>query len=82
MGPTGARTEYASAAFASPATIRCMVVRECVADRAPAVTEANLFDVHQKYADVVTLSEAMDYLDAFAVVSRAGSIGGAAAATV
>ncbi len=33
--------------------IRCMVVRECVADRTPAVLEANLFDMDQKYADVV-----------------------------
>ena len=33
--------------------IRCMVVREAVADRTPAVMEANLFDMDQKYADVV-----------------------------
>ena len=33
--------------------IRCMVVRDCVADRTAAVFEANLFDLHQKYAEVV-----------------------------
>jgi maleamate amidohydrolase len=42
--------------------IRCMVVRDCVADRTPAVMEANLFDLDQKYADVVSLSEALAYL--------------------
>jgi nicotinamidase-related amidase len=47
--------------------IRCMVVRECVADRTPAVMEPNLFDMDQKYADVVTLGEAMKYLESFAL---------------
>ena len=45
--------------------IRCMVVRECVADRTEAVMEANLFDMNQKYADVVTMQETMAYLDGF-----------------
>ena len=43
--------------------IRCMVVRECIADRTTPVLEANLFDLHQKYADVVSLSDALSYLD-------------------
>jgi nicotinamidase-related amidase len=42
--------------------IRCMVVRECVADRTPAVMEANLFDLQQKYAEVVPLAEMLSYL--------------------
>lgn len=50
--------------------IRCMVVRECVADRTAAVTEANLFDMDQKYADVVSLGTALDYLNALASNSR------------
>jgi nicotinamidase-related amidase len=45
--------------------IRCMVVREAVADRTPAVMEANLFDIDQKYADVVPAAEALDYLNRF-----------------
>lgn len=45
--------------------IRCMIVRECVADRTPAVMEANLFDIDQKYGDVVTLAETLSYLDGF-----------------
>jgi nicotinamidase-related amidase len=43
--------------------IRPMIIRECVADRSPAVLEANLFDLDQKYADVIELAEALDYLE-------------------
>lgn len=50
--------------------IRCMVVCECVADRTPAVLDANLFDIHQKYADVITLKETLAYLDRFAVTAH------------
>lgn len=49
--------------------IRCMVVREAVADRTPAVMEANLFDLDQKYADVVALAEALAYLERFPVTT-------------
>jgi maleamate amidohydrolase len=45
--------------------IRCMVVREGVADRTPQVMEANLFDLHQKYADVISLVDALQYLGSF-----------------
>lgn len=45
--------------------LRCMVVRECVADRTPAVLEANLFDLDQKYADVVSVGDALEYFDKF-----------------
>jgi nicotinamidase-related amidase len=47
--------------------IRCMILRECVADRTPDVLEANLFDMDQKYADIVSLRETMDYLTGFAL---------------
>lgn len=40
-----------------------LVPRECVGDRAPEPHEANLFDIHQKYADVVSLDEALAYLE-------------------
>lgn len=43
--------------------IRCMIVRECVADRTPAVMEANLFDLEAKYADVVSVEETLSYLE-------------------
>ena len=42
--------------------IRCMVIRECVTDRTTAVLEANLFDLHQKYAEVAPLSDALAYV--------------------
>lgn len=43
---------------------RVIVPRECVGDRAPGPHEANLFDMDQKYADVVGTAEVMTYLGA------------------
>ncbi|MFN0155001.1 MAG: isochorismatase family protein [Gaiella sp.] len=40
-----------------------MVPRECVGDRAQAPHEANLFDIQAKYADVVSLEDALGYLE-------------------
>jgi maleamate amidohydrolase len=40
-----------------------MVPRECVGDRAQAPHEANLFDIHAKYADVVSLDDALAYVE-------------------
>lgn len=42
-----------------------LVPRECVGDRAEAPHEANLFDIHAKYADVVSVEEALGYLGGF-----------------
>ena len=39
-----------------------LVPRDCVADRAQAPHEANLFDIQAKYADVVSVDEAIAYL--------------------
>jgi len=39
-----------------------LVPRECVGDRAEAPHEANLFDIQAKYADVVSVEEALAYL--------------------
>ena len=41
-----------------------IVPRECVGDRAQAPHDANLFDIQAKYADVVSLEDALDYLEA------------------
>jgi nicotinamidase-related amidase len=41
---------------------RTIVVEECVFDRHEASHAINLFDMHQKYADVVSLTDALDYL--------------------
>jgi nicotinamidase-related amidase len=40
-----------------------LVPRECVGDRAQAPHQANLFDIQAKYADVVSLEEALAYLE-------------------
>jgi nicotinamidase-related amidase len=40
-----------------------LVPRECVADRAAAPHEANLFDIQAKYADVVSVEDALTYLE-------------------
>jgi len=40
-----------------------IVPRECVSDRAQAPHEANLFDINAKYADVVSLDEALAYVE-------------------
>jgi maleamate amidohydrolase len=43
-----------------------MVARDCVGDRAAAPHEASLFDLGQKYADVLPLAEVMARLKALA----------------
>ncbi len=45
---------------------RPMVVRDCVGDRALGPHEANLFDMGQKYADIVSSAEAIAALPAIA----------------
>ena len=45
---------------------RTVVVREAVGDRAQGPHEANLFDMDAKYADVVSLWDALDYLRSLA----------------
>ena len=40
-----------------------LVPRECVGDRAQAPHEANLFDINAKYADVVSIEQALDYVE-------------------
>ena len=40
-----------------------IVPRECVGDRAQAPHDANLFDIQAKYADVVSVEEALGYLE-------------------
>jgi maleamate amidohydrolase len=40
-----------------------IVPRDCVADRAQAPHEANLFDINAKYADVVSVDDALEYLE-------------------
>jgi maleamate amidohydrolase len=46
-----------------------LVVREAVGDRAAGPHEASLFDLDAKYADVVSLAEAVDHLHSIAPVA-------------
>ena len=48
-----------------------LVPRECVGDRAEAPHEANLFDIQAKYADVVSLGDALDYVESVPVPAAA-----------
>ena len=41
---------------------RMIVVEECVFDRHQATHAINLFDMHQKYADVLPLAEVLEWL--------------------
>jgi nicotinamidase-related amidase len=46
--------------------LRMVVVEDCVFDRHEASHAINLFDIDQKYGDVVPLAEALAYLDSHA----------------
>jgi hypothetical protein len=54
-------------------------VEECVFDRHQATHAINLFDMHQKYADVISLAEATAYLRGWKA-RHAGSVPAAAKA--
>ena len=49
-----------------------LVPRECVADRAQAPHEANLFDIGAKYADVVPLDDVLEYVEGVPATVGAG----------
>ncbi|EUB99891.1 isochorismatase hydrolase [Rhizobium sp. CF080] len=67
---TGATTSgcvRASAVDAVQSGFDVLVPRECVADRASVPHDANLFDIDQKYGDVIGLDDALDYLAGVAI---------------
>jgi maleamate amidohydrolase len=43
---------------------RVIIPRECVGDRRAEPHEANLFDIHSKYGDVISRAEALAWLEA------------------
>ena len=53
---------------------RVQVIEECVFDRHEACHAINLFDMNQKYADVLPLDEILKYLDAWRA-EKAGQVG-------
>jgi nicotinamidase-related amidase len=52
------------------------VVEECVFDRTQASHWMNLFDMNAKYADVIKLTEAIEYMDSIALKSGKLSLAG------
>ena len=42
--------------------LKVSVIEECVFDRGQASHKINLFDMAMKYADVISLKEAMEYI--------------------
>jgi maleamate amidohydrolase len=58
----------ASVVDAMSHNFRTVVIRDCVGDRALAPHEANLFDMAQKYADVMDRDEALAILDKLVAV--------------
>jgi hypothetical protein len=51
---------------------RMVVVEECVFDRHEAAHAMNLFDMNQKYADVLPLAEVLNYLDSWKAERQPG----------
>jgi nicotinamidase-related amidase len=62
VGCTTSGCVRASAVDAVQNGFRPMVVREAVGDRSTAAHEQSLFDLHAKYADVVSLDETLQYM--------------------
>jgi nicotinamidase-related amidase len=60
----------ASVADAFSYNFRVIVPEECVYDRAEVSHAVNLFDMHYKYADVVQLSEVIEYLERVAAAAQ------------
>jgi nicotinamidase-related amidase len=58
-GSTTSGCVRASAVDALQSGFRVIIPRECVVDRAPGPHEANLFDLHAKYADVMGLQDVL-----------------------
>lgn len=61
-GETTSGCVRASVVDGCTGSYRMIVVEECVFDRHQAAHAINLFDMHHKYADVVSLDDALDYL--------------------
>jgi nicotinamidase-related amidase len=61
-GETTSGCVRASVVDGATARFRVGVVSECVFDRTEASHYMNLYDMHQKYADVITLDMAKNYL--------------------
>ena len=72
-GTTTSGCVRATAVDALQNGFRPIVVREAVGDRSVAAHEQSLFDLQAKYADVVSLEEALEYLRALKPAARAAA---------
>lgn len=71
-GATTSGCVRASAVDAVQSGFSVLVVRECVGDRASGPHEANLFDIQEKYGDVINLNDALGYLGELAPATTVG----------
>ena len=60
----------ASVVEAASYRYRVIVAEECTYDRHEASRAINLFDMHEKYADVLPLDEVLGWVDGYRVESR------------
>ncbi|KUI28441.1 isochorismatase family protein [Mycobacterium sp. GA-2829] len=73
---TGATTSgcvRATAVDAVQSGFTVLVPRECVGDRARGPHEANLFDIDEKYGDVIDVDDAVQYLQSRSVRVSSGA---------
>ena len=61
-GETTSGCVRASVVYGCAERYRMIVVEECVFDRHEAAHAINLFDMHQKYADVLSLGDVLEYM--------------------
>ncbi len=73
-GTTTSGCVRASVVDAVQSGFQVLVPRECVGDRAQGPHEANLFDIDQKYGDVIALEQALDYLHGLAAGSELADV--------
>ncbi|MDI2125960.1 isochorismatase family protein [Yinghuangia seranimata] len=71
-GATTSGCVRATAVDAVQSGFPVLVPAECVGDRARAPHDAALFDIQAKYGDVVTLADAVAYLDGLAARDESG----------
>jgi nicotinamidase-related amidase len=61
-GATTSGCVRATAVDAVQSGFRVLVPRQCVGDRASGPHDANLYDINEKYGDVIELDEAVEYV--------------------
>ena len=69
-GMTTSGCVRATAVDAFQFNLNVLVPHECVADRSEISHLVNLFDLHMKYADVISLDETVEYLESLPARSR------------